>query len=161
MGVEDRDRYRDESAPEWKRAETQTRSGTDAPGKFEWVRTRRPFKALAVAIVLLEACSLLWLFRGVLPGVVDAISPQQATLAAVSSSASSATAPLTPPPPNVVRLVATSGFDTPSPVVVKWWVDVSPIGRVTVYVPAGETPRQALTAALTQRGYQVVVVDRP
>jgi hypothetical protein len=41
-------------------------------------------------------------------------------------------------------------------VVTKWWVNDPHFGRFSVYVPVGETPRDALTVALAQRGYQVV-----
>jgi hypothetical protein len=44
----------------------------------------------------------------------------------------------------------------PVTVVTRWWLTIPVFGRVTVYVPIGKTPREALTVALAERGYQVV-----
>jgi hypothetical protein len=65
--------------------------------------------------------------------------------------------PAAPTPTNVIDLRSRPGLDTRVTSVTQWWVDDPRIGRVSVYVPVGETPRQALTVALAQRDYQVVV----
>ncbi len=56
----------------------------------------------------------------------------------------------------VLRLATRPGLDTPAAAVTRWWIDDARFGRVGVYVPAGHTPRQALTVALASRGIQVV-----
>lgn len=64
-----------------------------------------------------------------------------------------------PPAPNdgkVVHLRSRPGLDVPAQRVARWWVTDPRFGRVSVYVPVGKTPREALTVALAERGYQVV-----
>jgi hypothetical protein len=55
-----------------------------------------------------------------------------------------------------VRLGATAGLDTPTTAVAKWTVSDPRFGTISVYVRVGETPRNALTAALAGRGYEVL-----
>ena len=61
-----------------------------------------------------------------------------------------------PENPNVIHLTAQPGLDVPVTTVTQWWITDPRVGRISVYVPVGETPRQALTVAAAQRGYQVV-----
>jgi hypothetical protein len=56
----------------------------------------------------------------------------------------------------IVRLRSRPGLDTPAKVVARWWITDSRFGRVSVYVPVGTTPREALTRALAAKGYQVL-----
>jgi hypothetical protein len=56
----------------------------------------------------------------------------------------------------VVRLRSRPGLDTPAKHVTRWWITDARFGRVTVYVPVGTTPREALTRAIAAKGYQVL-----
>lgn len=66
--------------------------------------------------------------------------------------------PLAPQPAGsesrVVRLSARPGLDVPVRIVTKWWLNDPRFGQISVYVPVGTTPREALTVALAERGYQ-------
>ena len=59
-----------------------------------------------------------------------------------------------PTPSTIVRLRSRPGFDTPATSVALWWITDPRFGKVSVYVPIGQTPRDALTVALAARGYQ-------
>jgi hypothetical protein len=66
-------------------------------------------------------------------------------------------APVRPSPTEkVVRLGAAPELDVPASRVTKWWVDHPELGRVSVHVPVGSTPREALTIAFAERGYQTI-----
>jgi len=56
----------------------------------------------------------------------------------------------------IVRLRSRPGLNTPAAHVTRWWITDPRFGRVSVYVPVGTTPREALTRALAARGYQVL-----
>ena len=56
----------------------------------------------------------------------------------------------------VVRLRPHRGLDTPTRHVTRWSITDRRFGRVSVYVPVGTTPREALTRALAAKGYQVL-----
>jgi hypothetical protein len=56
----------------------------------------------------------------------------------------------------IVRISSRPGLDVPASVVTKWWLDDARFSRVTVYVPVGTTPREALRIALAERGYQAL-----
>jgi hypothetical protein len=56
----------------------------------------------------------------------------------------------------VVRLRSRPGLDTPAKRVTQWWMTDERFGKVSVYVPVGTTPREALTRALAAKGYQVL-----
>jgi hypothetical protein len=68
--------------------------------------------------------------------------------------------PVQPTPPletsNIIRLRSTPGFDVPAPKATSWSVTGAPFGTVSVVVPVGTTPREALTIALAEKGFQVV-----
>ena len=57
---------------------------------------------------------------------------------------------------NVVRLRPSASLTIPATHVSRWTVRDSRFGTIAVYVPVGETPLEALTVALAERGYQVV-----
>lgn len=65
-------------------------------------------------------------------------------------------AAVAPPASNVVRLRTSPGLDVPAATVTKWSVSDPRFGTVTVYVPAGRTPRETLAVALAERGFQAV-----
>lgn len=56
----------------------------------------------------------------------------------------------------VIRFRSRPGLDTPATRVTRWSVTDPRFGRVSVYVPVGTTPREALTRALAAKGYQVL-----
>ena len=56
----------------------------------------------------------------------------------------------------IVRLRSRPGLDTSAKHVARWWITDPRFGRVSVYVPVGTTPREALTRALAAKGYQVL-----
>jgi hypothetical protein len=56
----------------------------------------------------------------------------------------------------VIHLGRRPELDVPATRVTEWWVDHPRLGRVSVQVPVGTTPRGALTLALAERGYQVI-----
>jgi hypothetical protein len=62
----------------------------------------------------------------------------------------------TPDRSKVVRLRSSAGFDLPAKRVGTWSVSDPRFGKVSVVVPVGTTPRDALVIALAERGYQVV-----
>ncbi|MEJ7792236.1 MAG: hypothetical protein WKF65_09735 [Gaiellaceae bacterium] len=55
-----------------------------------------------------------------------------------------------------IRLAPSPGLDSPAKEVAKWSVSDPRFGIVAVVVPVGQTPREALTVALAERGYQVI-----
>jgi hypothetical protein len=58
--------------------------------------------------------------------------------------------------PKVIHFRSRPGLDTPARRVTRWFVTDPRFGRVSVYVPVGTTPREALTRALAAKGYQVL-----
>ena len=66
--------------------------------------------------------------------------------------------PATSPPPaaNIVRLDSRRELVVPAATAREWSIADPRFGTVTVVVPVGMTPRQALTNALAERGFQVV-----
>lgn len=56
----------------------------------------------------------------------------------------------------VIRFRPRPGLDTPAKQVSQWSITDPRFGRVSVYVPVGTTPREALTRALAEKGYQVL-----
>jgi hypothetical protein len=56
----------------------------------------------------------------------------------------------------LVRLRQRPGLDVPATAVTRWTVRDPRFGRIDVLVPIGRTPREALTVALAERGFQVV-----
>jgi hypothetical protein len=63
--------------------------------------------------------------------------------------------PLPTPDNKIIRLGRKAGLDVPAQAVTGWLEDPR-FGRVSVHVPEGTTPREALTIALAERGFQVV-----
>jgi hypothetical protein len=56
----------------------------------------------------------------------------------------------------VVHLRSKPGLDVAAKTVTRWTLDGAPFGHIEVYVPVGKTPREALTVALAERGFQAV-----
>ncbi len=88
--------------------------------------------------------------------VIDGITGVVATVDRPARPA----APATPQPvrsaSTIVRLSARPELDEPARAVTRWWLEDPRFGQVSVYVPVGKTPREALTIALAERGYQVL-----
>lgn len=88
------------------------------------------------------------LIDGLTPGVTHVAPPAKTAV------------PLAPQPAGsesgVIRLSARPGLDVPVSVVTKWWLNDPRFGQISVYVPVGTTPREALTVALAERGYQAL-----
>lgn len=63
---------------------------------------------------------------------------------------------VSPPAANVVRLPPQPGLDTPATAVATWSVTGPRFGTVSVVVPIGTTPRDALAIAFAERGFQLV-----
>lgn len=55
-----------------------------------------------------------------------------------------------------IRLGSQPALDIRARAVTRWSLSVPGLGEVAVYVPIGKTPREALTVALAERGYQVL-----
>jgi hypothetical protein len=107
---------------------------------------------MAVALLIAVAVLVGWAYRGQLRHAIkDTTNSHPAAQIAPLS-------PLlgTPPATNLVRLKPRAGLNIPVKVVTEWSTTDPRFGRISVYVPVGETPRKALTVALAQRGFQVV-----
>ena len=149
MGVEDRDWFRD--GPD-------RLGGSSGGGRFRSSGGSRVHRgawlAIAVSFVVTAAT---WHYDFLhiripasepAPNVVPPL-PVQAQAPVGQRPGSSA-------PANVVRLRSSPGLDVPATVVAKWSVSGPRFGTVSVVVPVGKTPREALTVAFAERGFQVV-----
>ena len=65
-------------------------------------------------------------------------------------------APSPPPAANIVRLDNRPELDVPAATAREWSIADARFGTVSVVVPVGMTPRQALANALAARGFQIV-----
>jgi hypothetical protein len=141
MSLEDRDWYREEPSNAWKTRwdpSPMVPHGGAASGKAG-------IGVLAVAIVSLAVWHwhLLPLGAGGLAVKTPAAASPGNPVAPTSSD-------------NVVRLRPDPRLDMPATRVSRWTFTDRRFGTLSIYVPVGETPRQAVTVALAARGYQVV-----
>jgi len=139
VGLEDRDWYREEPSAAWKADRRDSR-----PGGIHTVASGSRVTPGAWLAILVTAASsfLVWQFdllNRVLPFEAPATAP------AVLSRDD-----------HVVRLRHRPGLDLPVTKVTSWSLSDPRFGTVTVLVPIGRTPRDALAVALAQRGFQVV-----
>ena len=65
-------------------------------------------------------------------------------------------APSSPPAANIVRLDSRPELEVPAAAAREWSIADPRFGTVTVVVPVGMSPRQALANALAERGFQIV-----
>lgn len=172
MGLEDRDWYREEPSPAWKDVFRTSGSSTGGGG---WNRPPRPpettgasaggppsrrlradawFRRYLFAPLSIAAAA--WLLyehgdrvAGALGSVVSAADQQKAAPAAPTPLSAAAQS-------KVVRLASRPGLDEPARTVARWSLADPRFGEISVYVPVGTTPREALTVALAERGYQVL-----
>jgi hypothetical protein len=128
VGVEDRDWFREGSA-ERRRVSPSFTAGTVGVRPGAWL-------AIAVTAVTI---AVTWQFD-LLQLRMPSSDPPVAAKVVV---------------PKVVRLGAAPGLDVPATVPKRWSVS-GEWGTVDVLVPVGRTPREALTLALAERGFQVV-----
>ncbi len=159
MGLEDRDWFRDEPSGAWKER-WKSSSPSSSAGSGARVRSGA---WLAIAVSALVT-ALVWRFD-VLPIRLPSSNSgpsvvQQAPVVQPPPVAQSAPAVQAPPvnatPSNVVRLGSPAGFEVPVKVPARWSVTGPRFGTVSVVVPVGKTPREALVVALAERGFQVV-----
>ena len=156
MGLEDRDWYREEPSKAWRKRWDATpgsaRSSGDSTTRGP-VRVRQGAWLAILVSAALVAASWHW---NLLPTTLHkgGSSPPPVTQVPVPDAGQ---VPLpTSESSKIVRLRSRPGFDTPATTVTRWWITDSRFGRVSVYVPVGQTPREALTVALAARGYQVL-----
>ena len=135
VALEDRDWFREDPTPAWKRR------WDPAPVV---TATRTPTGKVAAVLVTAAAVGASWYWH--LFAVPFSSKPQTPPGASGGQ----------PTPANLIRLPSKPGVDVPATVVSRWTVTDRRFGAITVIVPVGETPRQAATVALAERGYQVV-----
>jgi hypothetical protein len=160
VGLEDRDWYREEPSKAWKRrwsSAAPSYQSSTAGGRPRTLgakrKIRRWFVPLAVGAAIPVAAAVGWENRLSLRDAADGLS----------SRASGPPAVIVPTPlpgatsnAKVVHLRSHAGLDVPAQRVTRWSITDPRFGRVSVYVPVGSTPREALTIALAERGFQVV-----
>ena len=155
MALEDRDWYREEPSKAWRKRWNPSPGSARTDGRT----TRGPVRAyhgawLAILVsAALAAAAWHWNIGATTLHLGSSPSPALLT-------SSSANAPQPTPPTGssskIVRLRSAPGFDTPATTVKNWWIIDRRFGKISVDVPIGQTPREALTVALAARGYQVV-----
>ena len=147
MALEDRDWYREEPSQAWleRRHDVGAPAGDQRPlpARHGLRRTRRV---------------VLWLSAGAVLGVLVGFAMNNLLVSdAVRHAPDTAAQVRTPAPTDssLIRLGARPALDVPVARVTRWRVRTRS-GVVVVYVPVGKTPREALTIALAERGFQVV-----
>lgn len=169
VALEDRDWYREKPSEAWN-----NRFGRSIPprGTRGWdpppgsptscdrsappPATRHRRKAEGWVIALLPLIAAGWFAYDHRNALIDGLTPAATRVPPSAQTAG----PLAPQPAgpesHVVRLSAQPGLDVPVSVVTKWWLSDPRLGQISVYVPVGKTPREALTVALAERGYQAL-----
>ena len=148
MALDDRDWYREEPSQAWleRRRDVGAPAGDQRqlPARHGLRRTRRV---------------VLWLAAGAVLGVLVGFAMDDRFLVsdAVRHAPDAAAQVRTPAPTDssLIRLGARPALDVPVARVTRWRVRTRS-GVVVVYVPIGKSPREALTIALAERGFQVV-----
>lgn len=164
VALEDRDWYREEPSRAWRDLWSRSRMPTDTrtrrPGDF--VRTsghpRRRVRGGAWLAVGISAAVAAGIWR---PDILSALaarpmaSPQASPPPRLQQPAPT---PIVQQPDaeRVVHLAANPGLDAPAKAVTQWTVRDPRFGTVSVIVPIGRTPREALVVALADRGYHVI-----
>jgi hypothetical protein len=153
MGLEDRDWYREKPSGAWKdrwRGSSREASAPSRRSTSGGISLRAGvWSAVAVSAVATAAG---WHFDW-LKLRVPASSKE---LSIAQSTAVVPPTPVLPTAPNVVRLTPRPGLDTPVTAIAKWSVTGPRFGTVSVVVPIGKTPREALVVAFAERGFQLV-----
>lgn len=155
MGLESRDWYREEPSKAWRELwQTPSRQPRATGGRT----TRGPIRvhhgawlAMLASFGLTLAAWHWHVGPSLLLGTGNSRAPAPAARTPSSQHHSTI-----PSPGKTVRLAARPGLDVLATTVTRWQVADPRFGQVSVYVPVGQTPREALTAAIAARGYQVV-----
>jgi hypothetical protein len=164
VALEDRDWYREEPSKEWNRmrAERVRRYGGPPANAARSGSERANVRWLAcVAFVLAVGGAGYW-FQPIRATVTDLLDRQQSAATATPPAQVIQTARPAPPSSTptqasaLVRLGTRPELDVPAKVVGRWTLNDPRFGTITLYVPVGRTPREAITVALAERGYQVV-----
>jgi hypothetical protein len=145
MGLQDRDWYREKPLESWPTV-------VSRPARS---RGMRVVSLLLVAVLATAAI----MGVGIWTDQIGSQSTQPGSSFSVglgSPLGGSGATRMRPADPKIVHLDSRPGLDVPATRVSRWWVTDPRFGRIGVYVPVGTTPREALTVALAQRGYQVV-----
>ncbi len=176
MALDDRDWYRKEPSKAWKAFRGQRGDGSTGPAysyrpssrSSKNRRFRRRFKRsdrrLIAVVVIGLALGAAWQQRSEIDATAsDWVLRFDATVNDWKTDDEPAALVPTPASPlslpasgKVFHLGSRPGLDVPAARVTQWWVDHPRLGRVSVHVPVGTTPREALTVAFAERGYQVI-----
>ena len=151
MGLEDRDWYREEPSKAWRK---RWDASPGAARNDSTQTTRGPvrvYHAAWLAMLVSAALAVASWHWNAIPSIRLGSSPPTAP-----TGPRTAPAPRSPQSDKIVRLGSKPGFDVPATRVAQWWITDPRFGKVSVYVPVGQTPREALTVALAARGYQVI-----
>jgi hypothetical protein len=156
VSLEDRDWYREQPSEAWTRMVRESGGGpftSPAPRAGYQPRlagpsptTRVPIRVLSAVAAIVVLAVAAFGFRGTIHNI----------LSGTRSPAPLIVIPHVPTDPRVVRLRLQPGLDTPATAVTTWSISDPRFGRISVAVPVGETPRQALSIELAERGYQLV-----
>ena len=170
MGLEDRDWYREEPSKAWKERRDSAAStsgrGWQRPPRMPETTGAAPHQPLGrrvridawfqrYLLVPLAIAAAAWLLYEHQSAVVNAITAMVARTDQHDAAPAALVLP-TSPESKVVRLTARPGLDEPARTVSRWSLSDPRFGEISVYVPVGSTPREALTLALAERGYQVL-----
>lgn len=136
MGLDSRDWYREEPSKAWANRWTSTATKRTI--------LLRPGVGAAIVVSAVVSVGGAALLGSRMPFVSSTPKPAASPVDALHGGS------------KVVRLAPSAGLDIPASRVTKWTLSDPRFGLVEVFVPVGQTPRQALTLELAQRGYQVV-----
>jgi hypothetical protein len=171
VGIEERDWYREEPSKAWKDRfrgspsplGSDTRQSADQPRTSPHYQSKPVSRRLRFdtwfqryALLPLAAAAAIWFANDNRNTLSDGFT---SVVAQIDPSRQTDTSPNTLPTVSnsrVVHLNSRPGLDEPARVVGKWSLNDPRFGLVSVYVPVGTTPREALTIALAERGYQVI-----
>ena len=166
MGLEDRDWYREKPSQAWndrfKRRDSggfRSSTGGGAPSWQEPVDERVPAATKGRSYTwVYAACSLiagLWLLADHHTAALTALDSLLRKVSPPTSVPRDAVTPSTASS-RIVRLGSRPELDVPARAVARWSLDDPRFGAMTVIVPVGTTPREAIRVALAERGYQTV-----
>jgi hypothetical protein len=156
VSLEDRDWYREQPSEAWTRMVRESSGGPfpertpgagypPRPGSPER-KSRFPMRASSVAVAIAVVAAAAFGFRHTIDSVLNK----------TRSSGPTIVIPHVPTDPRVVHLRLQPGLDVPVTAVTTWSISDPRFGRISVDVAVGETPRQALSIELAERGYQLV-----
>jgi hypothetical protein len=152
VGLEDRDWYREEPSKAW-------RNRWGSANQRQPRRRRRygrHLQRIAIAVGFAAIAAFALQHRAQVAAITDR------GLSKVQSEGAGSVEPRSAAPskpsfdPKLVRLRQRPGLDAPATAVTRWTLHDPRFGRIEVLVPIGRTPREALTVALAERGFQVV-----